>query len=183
MVGVGHQDLHHLKFLVCQPEAAGGGGQGEGGPVKGHVSQGKLRFGQSLSTTDHPDPGQQFLGVKGLGHIVVGAAVQAQDFVVHLGFGGEHDDGDPVSRFPEGPQNGDAVQLWHHHIQDRHVVIAGFQITQCVGTVVHRVSAVMVLFQNFHHSPFQGNFIFCQKDSHIHTSLSWISCPYYRPGR
>ena len=42
---------------------------------------------------DSLDPGHQFLGREGLGHVVIGPALQALDLVAFFGSGREHDDG------------------------------------------------------------------------------------------
>ena len=39
------------------------------------------------------DAGQQFLGLEGLGHVVVGAHLKTGDLVQRLAFGRQHDDG------------------------------------------------------------------------------------------
>ena len=64
-----------------------------------------------------PHPGDELLGVVGLGDIVVGPHGKAQDFVRVLALGGE-DDHRQVPPLPDAEQGAEAVQPRHHHVDE-----------------------------------------------------------------
>jgi hypothetical protein len=72
---------------------------------------------------DRPHPGHQLPGREGLGDVVVGAHLEAEDLVALLGAPGHHDDRDaarlgvllqPAADFP-------AVEVGHHDVQQDEV--------------------------------------------------------------
>ena len=69
-----------------------------------------------ISAQHRLDTGHQFLGVKGLDHIVVGSQFQPQHFVEDLSLGGEHDDGD-LRGGPQFPAYLISVDAGKHQVQ------------------------------------------------------------------
>lgn len=60
-------------------------------------------------------PGHQLLGAERLGNIVVRAQIEAQQLVIFLTPGGEHDDRG-LGKLPQLPQRLKAVLPRHHHV-------------------------------------------------------------------
>lgn len=146
--GIGHEQLHHLKLLVGQPEGAGGGGEDKGCPVQGDVSQ--LEQGvrlNRLGSGHGPDTGQQLPGVEGLGEIIVGPGIQPQHLVVNFGFGGEKQHGNPASPAAQLTEHRDTVFYGHHDIQNHPIVVVGLQIRQCGLPVKNRIHRIVVPLQ------------------------------------
>ncbi len=127
LAGVGHEQMQNCVFR---------GGQGDVFPIHGHglgpvvqrdaadddVSGAVRRVAaQACVPAQHgPDPGQNLHGDEGLGDVVVGAHVQAQDLVLSLGLGGEQDDGG-VGKLPDFGGGGEAVHDGHHDVQQNQV--------------------------------------------------------------
>ena len=68
-------------------------------------------------------PGHHLAGAEGLGHVVVGAQLEAGDAVRLLGAGGQHDDRH-VAVAAEGPGNVQAVELGEGEVEDDQVGVA-----------------------------------------------------------
>ena len=68
------------------------------------------------------DPGHQFLGIKGLDHVVVSPQLQPQDLVKDLALGGQHDNGN-LGRGPQLPAHLVSVHAGKHQIKKDNVGI------------------------------------------------------------
>ena len=82
-----------------------------------------------------PHPGDELLGVVGLGHVVVGPHGEPQDLVRVLALGGK-DDHRQVPPLPDAEQGGEAVQLRHHHVDED-------ELHGGVQALVHGLEAVI----------------------------------------
>ena len=71
---------------------------------------------------DHVDPCHQFLGAEGLDHVVVDPQLEAEELVVLLTSGAEHDGGDILYLF-DLFAGGEAVKLGHHDVHDDEIVV------------------------------------------------------------
>ena len=68
------------------------------------------------------DPGQQLTGIARLGHIVVGAELQADDAVGLLAHGRQHDDRRPLAgRFAQAPRDLPAIHVRHGDVEENEV--------------------------------------------------------------
>ena len=113
-----HQQLHQVKFLAAEPD-----GTFSAGKLKGIRFQMQVAVLQivgrpllRLAAGQHPNAGQQLLRLKGLGQIVIRAAVQPLHPVRKLRTGREHQHRDSFSSLPQLPQDGKSVLLRQHHI-------------------------------------------------------------------
>ena len=152
-VGVGGQavqqlqllggSLHHLALdpqLVAvhvQPQvveldhALGALGLGGGG---GAAAQHRL------------DAGHDFLGVKGLDHVIVRAQLQAQHLVKGLALGGQHHHRG-VAQLADAAADLQAIHLGHHHIQQHHIGLDLIELVQTFFAVVRGGDLVALLGQ------------------------------------
>ena len=90
----------------------------------------------ALGAAEHRlDAGHQLAGVEGLGHIVIGAQLQADDLVHVVGAGGEDDDGD-VARLAQLAADLEAVHLRHHDVEDDQVGLVGLDLLQRLTAVI-----------------------------------------------
>ena len=183
MVRIGHQQFAHLELLVRQPKAARRGGQRESRAVQRDAAERQSGIARRPAAGDRAQRGEQFLGVEGLGEVVVGAAVKPLHLVVHLRLGGQQQHRDRIPGRAQPPEHGDAVGLRHHNVQHRHVVLARFQIRQSVLAVFHRVDGKEILFEDFHERTGQRPFILCKQDAHIRFTLlrDLLFCVYFAP--
>ncbi len=88
----------------------------------GRFASGRRR----LAPQDDADAYGQFVHVERLGHVVLGAEVQALDAVDVVAGGAEHDDRRPA-RLGEAPANRQAVFAGHHRIEHDQVDRRRFQ--------------------------------------------------------
>ena len=88
-----------------------------------------------------PDPGQDLHGHEGLGDVVIGPHIQAQDLVLGLGFGGEQQNGH-IGKLPDPGGGGDAVHIGHHHIQQHQMDVPAFDDFQSLGSVLRLKKAI-----------------------------------------
>ena len=113
----GHQvellggELHLLPVPPGRPlaEIQGDGPLGE--PVRLPL----LLGGGARPAQQRPDTGLQLQNVEGLGDVVVRPALEADDLVRVLAFGGEHDDGH-VGELPDLHARLEPVDLRHHQV-------------------------------------------------------------------
>ncbi len=82
---------------------------------------------------------QQFQDLKGLGEIVVGADLQAQDFVHQLAARREHHDRRHNPCFAHIAAHVKAVLLGQHHVQDDQVIRALNRLAQALFAVDRRI--------------------------------------------
>src|SRR6185436_19461062 len=80
-------------------------------------------FLPAASTGDRPDPGHQLAGGEGLGDVVVGTHLEAEDLVAFLDPAGDHDHGDGarVGILLEPATHLPAVDLGNHDVEQDHV--------------------------------------------------------------
>ena len=83
---------------------------------------------------DRADASHQLARVEGLGEVVVGAELEADDAVHVVAPRREHQHGDP-GRGPDGAEHVEAVESGQHHVQHGEVVAAGRQALHGAGAV------------------------------------------------
>lgn len=108
----------------------------------------------------------------GHGEVVVGAGVQPQHLVVHLGFGGEDQHRNGVALLPQGAQHRQSIHFRHHQIQDEGVVVSRLQVLQGLLAVINRIGGVIVFFQQGNDRPGQGAFILRKQNAHLYAPPS-----------
>ena len=93
---MGHEEVQQAEFGRAQGQRFPAGGD----PVAGRIQLQPVEFDGGLAGVRGAAPQQrldardEFAGREGFGEVVVDAAVEAAQFVLFLGAGGEHDDGD-----------------------------------------------------------------------------------------
>lgn len=95
-----------------------------GGAADQHVREAHLVGGGAearLAAEHGLDAGQQLGQPEGLGHVVLGAELEAHD-LVHLGAAGaEHHHGGEMARLAQVAEDLEAVELGEHHVEDDQV--------------------------------------------------------------
>ena len=106
----------------------------------------------------------QFLGVKRLGDIVIGAQFKAQDLVKGLILGREHDHRN-LARAADGLEHFDAVRAGHHDIQQHKVRRKAPEACQCIIPASCAAHFIAFLFQVQLHQLAYALIIVCQKNA------------------
>src|SRR5690606_35737059 len=89
-----------------------------------------------------PDPGEQLLEPERLGHVVVGAALQAGDGVVDRGARGEDDHGQCRAALPEPAQHGEAVDVGQPDVEHEELEVPAQRQDQRLLAGRHRGGGV-----------------------------------------
>ena len=77
------------------------------------------------------DPRHQLARLEGLGQVVVGSELEADDAVHHVAARGEHDDRH-AARLADLPADGEAVHARQHHVEDDDVGRLGLEEAQAL---------------------------------------------------
>ena len=77
------------------------------------------------SAEDGLDACEELADAEGLGDVVVGSELEAEDFVDLLALGGEHDDGDVHPLGSDSLADLEAVELGEHEVEDDEVGACG----------------------------------------------------------
>ena len=110
--------------------------------------------------------GKQFAGAEGLGDIVVGADLEAADFVFLGAAGGEHEDGEAGAGLAEALADGEAVEFGQHEVENDEIqrgIEATFGGGQAVGGDVHLVTGAA---EKVHQPGAKDRFVFDNEDVH-----------------
>ena len=106
--------------------------------------RGLLALVRRVAPREHRrDPRHQLLGAEGLDHVVVYAQLEAEELVVLLAPGGEHDDGD-VLALADLLAGRIAVELGHHDVHDNEVVVVEHALVDGLHAVLGLVGLVIV---------------------------------------
>jgi hypothetical protein len=114
------------------------------------------------------NPRQQLQHLKGLGHVIVCADFQSQDFIHQLAARRKHNDGRRNSGLADVPANVIAIFLRQHHIQNHQIISAFNGLAQplfSIGCCVQRVSFSLQTVGKRHA---QVCFVLHQQDSFGH---------------
>ena len=109
------------------------------------------------------DAREEFVGVEGLGKIVVGSGVEAHDAIVLLHTCGQHDDGKVLSA-AQLLQQGEAVKDGQHDVENREIVGSVERSIEAVAAVVGTVQMVAVLGEEFPHHAAQLNVVIDEQE-------------------
>ena len=85
-----------------------------------------------------------------LGEIIIDPGLIAGDFVIHLGFGGKHQNGD-IGGFRVSAQaagNFITIQVRHHHIKKDYIWDFGVSHLERLGSIVGRQDLISLAFQH-----------------------------------
>ena len=123
--GVAHQEFHHIKLLGGEHDQLLSLVGVPGIQVQGDVAcrqavAGLLFLRGACPAQERPDPGLQLQDIEGLGQVVIGAVVEADELVHVLHLGGEEDDGH-IGKLPDLAAGGEPVHNGHHHVQNDQV--------------------------------------------------------------
>ena len=102
--------------------------------------------GRGGAAQDGLDAGLDLKDIEGLGHIVVRAVFQPQNFVDLFTLGGQHDDR-YIAVLPDPLAHGDTVHLRQHHVQQDEVVMACKELGQRFVAVSGGIRLEAFLFQ------------------------------------
>ena len=79
------------------------------------------RLARRRQAEAHPHPGEQLGEAEGLGDVVVGAGVEADHDVGLFAAGGEHDDRQALVACPQGPADGQPVEVGQGEVEEHEV--------------------------------------------------------------
>src|ERR1019366_4746398 len=152
--GGAHKHFEEIELKRGELDGrAGGPGLASGGvelDVADYNHFGCVPVGGIGATQDGADAREEFVGVEGLGKIVVGSGVEAHDAIVLLHTRGQHDDGKVLSA-AQLLQQGEAVKDGQHDVENREIVGSVERSIEAVAAVVGTVQMVAVLGEEFPH--------------------------------
>ena len=92
-----------------------------------------MRF-RSKPSKEGFDAGDQRLGAKGFGDIVVCSQFETDDGVRFLGFGGQHDDGEERGIWiqPDPFADFETVHFGQHQVEDDQIGLLGFDLPEAL---------------------------------------------------
>ena len=150
-----------------------------GAPVDGHAGAARIdderaaaQFGRALAAgapDQRAQPGQHFLHLERLRHVVVGAAVDALHLLVPAAARGEHEHRQPQAGVAPAAQHGQSVDVRQSQIEHDRVVLFGARQKIRLRAVRRRVDRVARLAQRADQLPGQARFIF--DDEHTHRTV------------
>ncbi len=121
---------------------------GEGADAQDRIGRGGAFGGGARGTAQQgTDPGDEFARAVGLGEVVVGAQVEAEQQVVLGGTRGEHQDGQLVSLGAQGTHDVEAVQARHHHVEHEQVGCGPVEVVERLAPVAHDDHGVTLALQ------------------------------------
>lgn len=88
------------------------------------------------ASQDGVEPGDEFVGVEGLGEVIVSAEIQAFDAFVEGGAGGQEEDGNGIPEFAELAEDAEAVAARQHDVEHEGIVGMGRGEREGVGAIV-----------------------------------------------
>ncbi|KAG5719047.1 hypothetical protein E4T56_gene19839 [Termitomyces sp. T112] len=100
----------------------------------------------AIAAQYRPNSRHQFIGREGLGHIIIGPAVQSRDPGLHIPAPGQHDRGDAIASLPQALEQGQPVPIRQPPIQHEGGIDIGRQqeigfldrASQIAGQTRHR---------------------------------------------
>ncbi len=172
-----HEHAHDLELLLGEVHVAAVAAQVVGVEVEGQVAELHLVDGHlALAAGEGADAGEQLVGVDGLGHVVVRAAVESLDLVGGGGLGGHDDDGGGHAVATQLVHDLEAVHLGEHDVEDHDVVLAGLRELVAGLAVVCGLRVAAVLRQDVAHGVVEVLLVFDNQDVH-RSSLLWTLAP------
>ena len=120
-----------------------------------------------LAAGQHPNAGQQLLRLKGLGQIVIRAAVQPLHPVGQLRAGGKHQYRHGLSGLPQLPQDREPVLFGQHHIQNHQIVNVGEGVVQSALAVVADICGIVFQLQQVPQGFRQPHLILYDQNTHF----------------
>ena len=147
VLGQGHQEVElpggEVDLLALDPNAAG-----RDVDVQSPKPKPLWGFGGFAQPAQRGlDPGHQFPGTEGLGHVIVRSQGQAHHPVRLLGLGREHDDVDVFGLPPQAGEHLQAVHFRQHDVQHHDIRLVGPEGLQRLGARGRGVDPEAFLFQ------------------------------------
>src|SRR5208283_148720 len=103
---------------------------------------------------------------EGLGEVIVRAAVQPDDAVVHAVSGGQHEDWGALAAGADGFARRKSIHAGNHHVQYDQIVIVDFCLIDGVVSASHDVDCVGLFTQPLGYESGDSRVIFHQEKSH-----------------
>ena len=174
LTAVAQQKLHQVVLPAAETHLPSAAGQCERAPLQRQAAPGERRALLHLTAAapqQRADAGQQLLRLKGLGEIVVRAAVQPVYPVVQTALGRQHQHG--------GGHVGRAQLLGHlkavhprqHHVQHHQIIDARQGVVQPAYAVMAHVGGVALPVQQLPQGVRQTDFILHDQKTHDTSSL------------
>ena len=179
LISIAHQQLYQVVLPAAEPYLTLRAGEGEGGAFQRQIAPGERVALLQLSAAapqQRADTGQQFLRFKGLGKIVIRAAVQSMDAVAHVAFGGQHQHRRGDAGFPQLLRHLKAVYAGQHHVQHHQIIDAGHGIVQAADAVIAHVSGIALPVQQLAQGVRQPDLI-------LHDQKAHGAAPFYSSAR
>jgi len=138
------------------------------GELQGEVADSKsVRARLGDAALQRADAGEQNSEGEGLGHIIVGASVEAFDDVGNGVAGGEHQDGNVLLDFAETLSDLNAVESGQHDIEEYEVELVVFGEGDGGEAVVGQANGVIVFFEAAAEDLGHSCFVFDYEDLHL----------------
>ena len=107
--------------------------------------------------------GDELAGREGLDEVVVGAELEADDAVLDLALGGEHDDGD-VGGLADGAAHALAGELGEHEVEDDQIEAVLLELLDRALAVAHAAHDVALALEVGRDGVADGLLVFDQED-------------------
>jgi hypothetical protein len=139
-----------------------------GAGVHAQVAPEAIAFAAHLGAASEQgaDAGHEFLEVEGFDHVVVGAGVEAIDFVGDGVAGGEHQDWCGELAAAQAATEVDAVDLGEGDVEDEEVVLGGGHAVPADFAVLGEIDGVLAIAQGFVEHFGEVDIVFYDKDAH-----------------
>ena len=120
--------------------------------------------------------GQNLQNVERLGHVVVRAVFQAEDFVHILALGGQHDNRH-TGCFADALADAESVHLRQHHVQQHKIIHPGKEFVQRFLTIHGGIGFVAVLFKRIFQAFQNKRLIVHQQNAFSHDGSPQYNLP------
>src|SRR5215213_7278198 len=119
---------------------------------------------------------QEFCEGKRLDQIIIAPAFEAFDAVVDTCHGREKKYRHPIAAGPQGLDDRESVELWHHPVNDQNVVVLHRSKIESILAAHGMVRHMPVLFQPTQEEICRFLIVFNQKQVHRPPSPGWYGC-------
>ena len=173
--GAAHEHAHDLELLLREVHVSLVAGEVVRVEVELEVAEGHLvEHDLALSAGEGAHAGLELLGLEGLGHVVVGAAVESSDLVGGGRLGREHHDRQVVAVPAKLAHDLEAVHARQHDVEDDGVVQAALGEGEAGGAVVGGLGLVAVLLEDV--ADGVGEVALVLNDQNVHGGpFPWLS--------
>src|SRR5438105_1599851 len=178
-----HQDFEHRELAGSERHALPLARERPGGEVQLEAPEAmrlrsrRRRPGGAARRTPaqyRVDPGEKLARIEGLGQVVIGAHLQADDAVDIVALGGEHDDRRCRGLRAQPPADGKPVLAWQHEIEDHQVVALACELLVHAARIGHRLHLVALAAEVAHQEIAQALVVVDDEDAGLELGHKYI---------